>query len=491
MGFDLASVLKDAGAQMGTGKERLEYIDIGLIDEAPNNFYALSNIDELCANIELVGLQQPVRLRPNPDKPGRYVVVSGHRRWTAFKKLSAEGKEQYRTIPAIIEAGAASAEMQELRLIYANSGTRKMTDFELRQQAERVQDLLYRLKEQGVDFPGRMRDHVAEACRISKSKLARLQQIEKGLAKDIAKTYYETGLLTEATALALSRLPADDQRVIVDRATVKKREDIRFLYESSVADQGRDLARWREMECPACAGEHCINVVGLRDKLYSQTWRGYVHCGSGCCHDCPDLASCSHSCMRMQQVKQAARAEAKAAKAEEQAKQAAKDAPAINRLADLWARMGKACDAAGVSFDDVAKRADLYGLPGESKDWLHGSTAGLKATSVPPTGYVVGMSGITSLIEMADALDVSLDYLLGRTETMQPPAAELSEAAPQWQTGDPPERGLYAVRVGGPTDYGVDITTFTGERWIGYGEGQQCRVVGWWPIPGEEDGNDA
>ena len=37
MGFDLASVLKDAGAQMGTGKERLEYIDIGLIDEDPSS----------------------------------------------------------------------------------------------------------------------------------------------------------------------------------------------------------------------------------------------------------------------------------------------------------------------------------------------------------------------------------------------------------------------------------------------------------------------
>ena len=81
--------------------------------------------------------------------------------------------------------------------------------------------------------------------------------------------------------------------------------------------------------------------------------------------------------------------------------------------------MGKACDAAGVSFDDVANRAALYGLPGESKDWLHGSTAGLKATSVPPTGYVIGMGGIKSLIEMADALDVSLDYLLGRTDNMR------------------------------------------------------------------------
>lgn len=418
MGFDLASVLKDAGAQMGTGKERLEYIDIGLIDEDPNNFYALSNIDELCANIELVGLQQPVRLRPNPDKPGRYVIVSGHRRWTAFKKLSGEGKEQYRTIPAIIEAGAASAEMQELRLIYANSGTRKMTDFELRQQAERVQDLLYRLKEQGVDFPGRMRDHVAEACRISKSKLARLQQIEKGLAKDIAKTYYETGLLTEATALALSRLPVADQLVIVDRATVKKREDIRRLYESTVSQQGEDLARWREMECPACAGEHCINVVGLRDKLYSQTWRGYVHCGSGCCHDCPDLASCSHSCLRMQQAKQAAKAELKADKTAKRAEVEAQNSATIHEIKRLWQRMDAACKAQGKDFLKICADCKLIGISFSAPAYLDGKLIDSIATPTP-FGYGLDAGAIATMVNIADALDVSLDYLLGRTDNMR------------------------------------------------------------------------
>lgn len=418
MGFDLASVLKDAGAQMGTGKERLEYIDIGLIDEDPNNFYAISNIDELCANIELVGLQQPVRLRPNPDKPGRYVVVSGHRRWTAFKKLAGEGKDEYRTIPAIIEAGAASAEMQELRLIYANSGTRKMTDFELRQQAERVQDLLYRLKEQGVDFPGRMRDHVAEACRISKSKLARLQQIEKGLAKDIAKTYYETGQLTEATALALSRLPVADQRVIVDRATVKKREDIRFLYESSVADQGRDLARWREMECPACAGEHCINVVGLRDKLYSQTYRGYFHCGSGCCHDCPDLASCSHSCLRMQQTKQAAKAELKADRTAKKAAVEAQNAATIHEIKRLWQRMDAACKSQGKDFLEICDSCKLDGLSFSAPSYLAGDRIDSIGTPTP-FGCRADIVSINKLVAVADALDVSLDYLLGRTDNMR------------------------------------------------------------------------
>ena len=319
--FDLASILKDAGAQMGTGREQIEYLDIDKIDADANNFYAMSGISALMANIELIGLQQPIRVRPNPDAPGRYIVVSGHRRLTAFRQLrdDKDGGARWATIPAIVEACADSADLQELRLIYANADTRKISDFELRKQAERVEELLYKLKEQGVEFPGRMRDHVAEACKISKSKLGRLKQIKDGLAPDISKAYYETGKLPEATALALSRLPVDDQRRIIDRATAKDRDGVTYLYESTVTQQGNDFARWRALECPACAGAGCINPMGMRDKLYAPGYRGYSHCASGCCYDCPELASCSKSCLRMQNKKQAAKAEARAAKAEEKA----------------------------------------------------------------------------------------------------------------------------------------------------------------------------
>lgn len=419
MGFDLASVLKDAGAQMGTGKERLEYIDIGLIDEDPNNFYAISNIDELCANIELVGLQQPVRLRPNPDKPGRYVVVSGHRRWTAFKKLSGEGKEQYRTIPAIIEAGAASAEMQELRLIYANSGTRKMTDFELRQQAERVQDLLYRLKEQGVDFPGRMRDHVAEACRISKSKLARLQQIEKGLAKDIAKTYYETGLLTEATALELAKLPEDVQREIIDRVRNIRRGNVSQLGAVLADNMGKDILRLRELDCRKCAGGgECINQAQILDKLYSQGYRGYSYCGRGCCADCPDLVSCPKSCARMKPKKDKLKADAKADRSAKKAAVEAQNSATIHEIKRLWQRMDTACKAQGKDFLTICNDCKLIGVSFSAPDYLAGKC--IDSISKPtPFGYGVTVADITTMVNIADALDVSLDYLLGRTDNMR------------------------------------------------------------------------
>ena len=136
--FDLASVLKDAGAQMGTGEERIEYIDIDRIKPDPGNFYAMSGIEALCGNIELVGLQQPLRVRVDAEDAGSYIIVSGHRRWTALSKLVGEGKDRFKTVPCIVEQPAASADLQELRLIYANSDTRKLTPVQAQGGGRRV-----------------------------------------------------------------------------------------------------------------------------------------------------------------------------------------------------------------------------------------------------------------------------------------------------------------------------------------------------------------
>ena len=152
-----------------TGREQIEYIDIDLLDSDERNFYELSGIEELAASIELLGLQQPIRVRDNPEKAGRVIIVSGHRRRAALDRLVQEGKERYRQVPCIKERGTESAAMQELRLIFGNSDTRKMSNADIAKQAERIKFLLYQLKEEGSEFPGRMRDHVADACQISKS----------------------------------------------------------------------------------------------------------------------------------------------------------------------------------------------------------------------------------------------------------------------------------------------------------------------------------
>lgn len=468
MGFDLASVLKNV-PDSGTndGRERIEYIGLDKLHDDPNNFYSLDGIEELAENIEFAGLQQPVRVRRDAEHSGEYIIVSGHRRTAAMRKIVEDGNKAFETVPCIVEAEGGSEALRELRLIYANSDTRRMSSADISKQAERVEALLYQLKEEGVEFPGRMRDHVAEACKVSKSKLSRLKVIRDKLAPDIYAGYYERGKLPEDTAYELAKLPADTQRVIVDRATRKDRDDIRYLYSSRVKDQGTDIQRFSKMACRCEQGGTCVNVPNLVDKLYSNGWRGYTHCGSGCCYDCDELATCSKCCSRMAGVKVQKKAEKKEAKAAEAAAQAERDRPAVDALRLLWNRMGEACKRAGVDYNEVCGKAGIYAtLPPKYATPLLDGGGKLTADTRLPFGYVVGRDGISSLVKLAELLGCSLDYLFGRDV----PESGTGTAKPKWQTGEPPEEGEYLVRYRAADDETEspdfsDVRTFCGGVW--------------------------
>ena len=188
-GFDLASVL---GSVSKLGTEQIVLLPLDLIDPDPENFYSLEGLDELAGNIELMGLLDPLRVRPNGE---RYTVVSGHRRRAAIMLIRDGGSKQFADgVPCIVEYGEASDAMRKLRLIYANASTRQLSSADLSRQAEEVTRLLYELQEQGVKFPGRMRDHVAQACGVTKSKIARLHAIRENLVPELL-VYYDMGQL--------------------------------------------------------------------------------------------------------------------------------------------------------------------------------------------------------------------------------------------------------------------------------------------------------
>ena len=203
--MDLGKYLQ-AGPKMGPQREESRYIDIDCLVADERNFYALSDIDALAANIELIGLQQPIRVRQLSGNPERFRIVSGHRRRAALQKLVDEGSEQFRDVHCIVETVECSEAMQELRLIYANSDTRKMSPMDLSRQAQRVEALLYQLKEEGFEFPGRMRDHVAKACQTTKSKLSRLKVIREKLHPMLMPDW-EEGRLSEAVAYRIAQEP--------------------------------------------------------------------------------------------------------------------------------------------------------------------------------------------------------------------------------------------------------------------------------------------
>lgn len=488
MGFDLASVLKNV-PESGTydGRERIEYIGLDKLHDDPNNFYSLDGIEELAENIEFAGLQQPVRVRRDAEHSGEYIIVSGHRRTAAMRKIVEDGNKAFETVPCIVEADGGSEALRELRLIYANSDTRRMSSADISKQAERVEALLYQLKEEGVEFPGRMRDHVAEACKVSKSKLSRLKVIRDKLAPDIYAGYYSKGKLPEDTAYELAKLPADTQRVIVDRATRKGRDDIRYLYSNRVKEQGEDIQRFSKMVCRCEQGGTCVNVPNMVDKLYSNGWRDYTHCGSGCCYDCDELATCSKCCSRMAEAKAQRKAERKEAKAAEAAVQAERDRLAVDALRLMWNRMGEACKQAGVDYNEVCDEADIYAaLPPKDATALLTGSGKLTADTRPPFGYVVGRDAIAHLVKLADLLGCSLDYLFGRDV----PESGTSTAEPKWQTGEPPEEGEYLVRYRAADDETEspdfsDVRTFCGGIWsLPAG----AVVTAWYRVPRKNNG---
>ena len=133
-------------------------------------------------------------------------------------------------MPCIVEKPGGSPELEELRLIMANADTRRMSSADLAKQAERVEMLLYTLKEQGMEFPGRMRDHVAEACKVSATRLAQLKVIREKLI-DVYRLLWDAGELNETCAYTLAKEPKDVQR--------------RVFEEYGVGEEAQNWSQWQ------------------------------------------------------------------------------------------------------------------------------------------------------------------------------------------------------------------------------------------------------
>lgn len=365
---EFAKTLAQPVSESGTGREQIEYIDVDLLDSDPGNFYALRDLDDLAANIATIGLQQPIRVRAGEG--GHVVIVSGHRRAVAIRKLVAEGRTDLREVPCIRDADDASPALRELRLIYANSSTRALSSSEISQQVEKVRDLLYQLKKEGYEFPGRMRDHVAEACKISKSKLARLDVVRKGLAPDIRKAYWDgpqSKSLSEDAAYTLARLPVDVQRQVVDayRGQAQGDSGLKYLYAGTVEAVAKATSKiiTGRVECPdggTCSHKDAQVSHAIKVKVKGR----WLDCGCeyGCCAKCNSLQSCKAVCPNLIGKQKELKAAAKAERQRETAEKEAKERPSIERVGAIWQRFGALREQAGLTprqyFEKMEDAAD-------------------------------------------------------------------------------------------------------------------------------------
>lgn len=154
-----------------------------------------------------------------PDKPRELIIAKNKDGALSITKLAFDGvRQQFRFIgkgqqPLKPFDYSSYVMPSQLRLIYANANTREKSSSELAAEAEQVEELLYKLKDQGYDFPGRMRDHVAAAVKASKSKLARLAMIRKNLNVHFM-ALWESGQLRDSVAYTLAQAPLETQNLI-------------------------------------------------------------------------------------------------------------------------------------------------------------------------------------------------------------------------------------------------------------------------------------
>lgn len=478
MAFDLSDMLAQVSKLDTNDKPQIEYIDIDLIDANEANFYELSNLKSLADSIAIDGLQQPLIVMPDGE---RYTLLSGHRRRAAIQMLVTdpdEPREDLRMVPCIKRSYKSSA-MAELQLILANSTARVLTSAETMRQAERIEMVLYQLKEEGYEFPGRMRDQVAAACQVSASKLARLKVIREKLEQPFLGQF-ERNELSEQAAYNLARLPMDFQWKVRDAAGKK-------IVSGSAAE---NLAKYQEklVEERTCThgfpGDSCENEQG-RIKATACSKYGWQSCEGGCCMQCYRSDSCPGVCKIK---KQSMKDDKERRKKEEeksnrkQEKEWEKNRKATQQNAQRYV---KAAEAAGLS-DDAKLKFSTWGPTTTLADVRKAAAGeGLEGKTYYSPGYAPDRDIVVSF---AKQFGCSTDYLLGITDELRPAAA----APAAWRSGKPEQTGYYAVRYHEDADCFdfYDVYWWDSEkdrfRYSPNGAYASEKIEVWFPLPEDE-----
>lgn len=489
--FDLGKFLADSGVNIDTGnRKHLEHISIDLIVPDPENFYKLTGIEDLAANIALCGLQQPLLVRPMPGDESKVVIISGHRRHAALKLLiDQDGRDDLRDVPCIVEQSGEDPRLTQLKLIYANASTRVLTSAEQAKQAEQVEKLLYELKESGMEFPGRMRDHVAQACKISTGKLARLKVIQSKLAP-VYRELWEAGKLREAVAYTLAGQTPVRQKAVWEAQTDGGKKEFRCTdgwCENLFRNMDQAEQRCKKFSCDARPDHQCDHVHARVNHAAGLGQYYDLFCAK-CCKKCSILNSCRFSCGYADAEKKAQKDEEKTKRAQEKAEQQAKDELKKELLKLAYQRVGQLRKEKGISAEDfvTASLGWHYAMEVERLEKLEAGGVALPER-MPGS---IWPDEAKRLCDTADLLGCSIDYLLGH-DVSAADAEDRVNIDTGWQAGMPPKPGKYAVLVKyhEAGSYCPEKLYWNGCAWMDHDidiESVGSAVDYWIPIPDED-----
>lgn len=413
----------------------------------PKNPYPLLDEEamlKLMDSIEDAGLLEPVSAYPMGG--GKYMLVSGHNRREAYRRLRTErddGSFSWDKMPCVIAEVPDSAAKERIILVEANRQRVKSPKI-LTMEMETIGDAYYELVQAGQKPPGRKRDWIAKQMDITSARVGRLAKISKNLAP-CYKPLWDTGDLPEDTADALAGLPQDVQERI-KRVCPKKTPTA-----NAIRNMGERLELKHydyctvDFRCPD--GGACTH----QDKFFRHdlTCGGWKRCGGAkCCVECSSGgthksdgmysgAACSEMCAKARAIYEKANADKKDSEEREAAKARSK---AVQKAMADAGRIVRAADAAGL--DDGTKLESSYATLSKLETLRR-----IAQGDVPEevNNYVLGEIipyRTKTLTGMAQTLRCSTDYLLGLTDQLRAASAEPGQMAlAAWMPGalTPPE----------------------------------------------------
>ena len=405
--FDItkfAATLPEAVPESGTTRE----IAVTDIFDNPLNFYPKpdkGNLGELMDSIRANGMLEPPTVVPDTD--GKYRLISGHSRMAALRLLAANRDEavakQFSTV--LCRVLPAMTEEQELCAVIEANRQRVKSPALLAEEAERLTKIYIKRREAGEELPGRIRDRVAEAMQVKKTKLANLSAIKNGLKVPGIIARWEKGELPEAAALEIARMDDETQYRLLD-----------WIIDHCRTWSINNVREFRT--CWTCCKHKCPDTGGFcpnAARMYADRYRyGEWRC-AGCCRECLIRDTCSSACRFVVAERPPKEPEPSVPR------NPAADDPRLKNMTPKFCERVKALrEATGLTRKEFAESIGEY--PGTYSAWENNSLAG--AGSLP---------------KLALTLGTTMDYLCGLTDDPAPKPPTLFSVdlcSPVWQPLD-------------------------------------------------------
>lgn len=246
-GFSINDILGNGAKPAAPAGQKMQVVMLPAADIEPNpenSIYEIGDVSMLKADIAERGLRSPLEVLP--AQGGKYMLLAGHRRWTACRALTSEGVTGFEVLPCVIHQ-SQGADDDLIALITSNATARELTDGERLRQYIALKQALERKKAAG-GLDGRVRDEMSRITGDGTGTLGRLNAIASKCVPEVI-AMVEHGEITMTRAYECSKLykvqqvtfAKNNYAPLPEVSNDVQKAAILYIVDEGVADQLRGL----------------------------------------------------------------------------------------------------------------------------------------------------------------------------------------------------------------------------------------------------------